>query len=160
MYTVRNAVPSDLPSILEIYAHARKFMAQTGNPNQWGAAYPPREALEEDIDAGRLYAVSDEDGIHGAFVFFIGEDPTYQQILNGGWHSEKVSGVIHKVAADGSGGVFRACLVFCSQRAKYLRIDTHEENLVMQHVLLKNGFQRCGIIITHNGTPRIAFDRI
>ena len=32
---IRRAVPSDLPDILEIYAIARRFMAQAGNPDQW-----------------------------------------------------------------------------------------------------------------------------
>ena len=27
----------------------------------------------------------------------------------------------------------------------------------MQHILLKFGFISCGIIYTHNGTPRLAF---
>ena len=34
------ATAADLPQILAIYAHARAFMAQHGNPNQWGASPP------------------------------------------------------------------------------------------------------------------------
>ncbi len=29
---IRPAQPGDLPALLEIFAHARAFMAQTGNP--------------------------------------------------------------------------------------------------------------------------------
>ena len=40
---IRPAQPGDLPALLEIFAHARAFMAQTGNPTQWPAAYPGAE---------------------------------------------------------------------------------------------------------------------
>ena len=33
-----------------------------------------------------------------------------------------------------------------SQHIHALRVDTHEDNLSMQHMLLKNGFTYCGII--------------
>ena len=40
----------------EIYARARAFMAQTGNPNQWGpTGWPPAALLREDIEAGCSY---------------------------------------------------------------------------------------------------------
>ncbi len=32
---IRPAQPGDLPALLEIFADARAFMAQTGNPTQW-----------------------------------------------------------------------------------------------------------------------------
>ena len=51
---IRGARRSDLEQILEIYAHARKAMADSGNPTQWGDSYPPQEMLEEDIDSNRL----------------------------------------------------------------------------------------------------------
>ena len=51
----RGARRSDLEQILEIYAHARKEMADSGNPTQWGDSYPPQELLEEDIDSNRLF---------------------------------------------------------------------------------------------------------
>ena len=42
----------------------------------------------------------------------------------------------------------------------HLRIDTHENNAVMQHLVEKHGFQRCGIIHLEDGAPRIAFERV
>ena len=43
---------SDLPVLLGIFADARRFMAENGNPNQWGDRFPTREMLEADIAAG------------------------------------------------------------------------------------------------------------
>lgn len=38
-----------------------------------------------------------------------------------------------------------------------LRADTHADNKVMQHLLEKNGFVRCGNITLADGTSRIAY---
>lgn len=40
-----------------------------------------------------------------------------------------------------------------------MRIDTHENNKVMQHLIKKNGFQECGIIYVEDGSPRIAYEK-
>ena len=38
-----------------------------------------------------------------------------------------------------------------------IRIDTHHDNLVMQKVLNKHGFMKCGVIYLKNGNPRLAY---
>lgn len=159
-YTVRTAVMADLPRILEIYAHARQFMAETGNPNQWGKTNPPREVLEDDIFRGLLQVVEDEMEIRGVFFFTVEEDPTYKVIYDGKWESNTLYGTIHRIASDGSGSVFTAALNWCLDRCRHLRIDTHHDNKVMQHVVEKHGFTRRGIIYIADGTPRIAYERL
>ena len=71
---VRPAKPDELGRILEIYAAARRYMAENGNPAQWGSSYPRRELLEEDLRRGQLYVVTEGDKIHGAFVLALGEE--------------------------------------------------------------------------------------
>lgn len=158
-YLVRKANNQDLDIILRIYAHAREFMVVTGNPTQWGSAYPEISMLEEDIRQESLYVVENKTGIHGVFAFYLGEDATYQRIDNGSWRSSKPYGTIHRIAGDGSGGIFTAALAYCSGVIDYLRIDTHADNKVMQHTVTKAGFQYCGIIYTYDGTSRLAYDR-
>ena len=158
-YSVRKAEPADLPVIEKIYAYARGFMASTGNPNQWGTTHPPVDQLLEDIRQGRLYAVWGEDGIHGVFYFWIGNDPTYDKIYDGAWHRNDPYGTIHRIAGDGSGGILSAAVEFCAQQIDYLRIDTHHDNRVMQKAVEKLNFRACGIIYVEDGTPRIAYDR-
>lgn len=160
MYQIRKAKMEDLSRILEIYAFARRFMAQTGNPNQWGTTHPEETQLRADIGYGDLYVVENKTGIHGVFAFFLGEDPTYSHIEKGAWHSQAPYGTIHRIASDGSGGIVTAAVDYCSGVISHLRIDTHHDNRVMQHVLEKHGFQRCGIIYVSDGSPRIAYDRI
>ena len=159
-YCVRKAEEGDMSRISEIYAYARSFMAANGNPTQWGTDRPPLAQLERDIAAGDLYAIADGKEIHGVFAFLLGDDPTYAVIYDGAWHFDKPYGTLHRVAGDGSGGIFVAAVAFAQQHSGYLRIDTHENNKVMQHVIEKAGFQRCGTILTDDGTPRIAYDRL
>lgn len=159
-YIVRKAKWEDLARIEEIYAYAREFMANTGNPNQWGKTTPPTAQLEEDIEEGDLNVVADGDTIHGVFYFFIGEDPTYAKIYDGAWHSATPYGTIHRIAGDGSGGILAAAVAFGKECIDHLRIDTHEDNKVMQRAVAKQGFQRCGIIYIADGSPRIAYDLI
>lgn len=160
MYQVRMAQEADMARILEIYAHARGFMEKTGNPNQWGKTHPPKAQLQEDIAIGQLWVVEDNAGIHGVFAYLTGEDPTYGYIEDGQWLSEEPYGTIHRVASDGSGGIFSAVMAFALARNPHVRIDTHRDNHVMQHVVSKHGFNRCGIIYLENGDPRIAYERV
>lgn len=159
-YTVRKAQTGDLPRILEIYAYARRFMAENGNPTQWGTNKPGEALLRQDIREEKLQVVVSNEKIHGVFYFSEGEDPTYGVITQGQWLSDAPYGTIHRIASDGSGGIFGACLQWCLERQQHLRIDTHRDNVVMQHVIEKNGFSRRGIIFVEDGTERIAYERI
>ena len=47
---------------------------------------------------------------------------------------------------------------FCQKITTHIRIDTHEDNIVMQKAIAKNGFHKCGIIYTDDGSPRIAYE--
>ena len=156
-YQVRTAQHTDLPRIEEIYRKARQFMADNGNPNQWGKINPPTSQLEQDIARSELYVIHSEDIIHGVFYFAIGEDPTYGYI-EGSWLSDTPYGTIHRIAGDGSGGILKTAVAFAKTETAHIRIDTHEDNKIMQNALARQGFQRCGIIYIADGSPRIAYE--
>ena len=160
---VRIAVMDDFPVILNIYATARAFMAKTGNPTQWADGHPSADLLRECILAQKLFVFTDPDDfsqIRGCFYFAIENDPTYAQISEGSWLSDAPYGVIHMVASDGQvHGFLRNVLDFCEPQTSHLRIDTHHDNKIMQHVLEKNGFRKCGIIHLANGDPRLAYEK-
>lgn len=176
-YVIRMAQEKDKARILEIYAYARNFMAANGNPNQWKNNNPSKEVIDEDISAGNLYVIEETgtetlDGIkkgadnensivHGVFFFRIGEDPTYKVIERGSRLSDDIYGTIHRVAGDGRiHGVLAMAVQFCEQSINHLRIDTHNDNKIMQHVIEKNGFKRCGIIHVNDGSERIAYEKL
>jgi len=149
----------DLGRMLEIYEFARKQMCLNGNPNQW-VNYPSRELLEEDIKSGVSYVIESDSEVIGTFVFCIGEDPTYQVIEEGGWLNDEPYGTIHRIASDGTQeGLFKLVEKYCSQQIDNIRIDTHEDNKIMQHILEKSGFSKCGIIYTYDGSPRIVYQK-
>ena len=155
------AEKGDLPRLREIYAYARNYMRETGNPNQWKDSSPKEELLLEDIAAGNLYVIKEGEVIHGVFAFVIGEDATYRKIEQGSWFSEEEYGTIHRVAGDGEvKGLFDRIVKFCSEKKEHLRIDTHANNKPMQGAIRSYGFQECGIIHTRDGSDRIAFDYI
>ena len=155
---IRLATQADMEDILRIYDGARRFMAENGNPTQWGQHHPAQQILEEDIRLNRLYAVEDGERLCGVFMFQVGDDPTYAHI-EGSWRSSGPYGVIHRIAGVG-GGIFAAALEYCSGIIGHLRIDTHADNKPMQHVVERAGFSKRGIIYVADGTPRIAYDRI
>ena len=160
---VRHTTMADLPEIREVYADARELMKKNGNPTPWGDKFPPEEKILWDIEHGTGYAVVDDNGvICGVFAFIIGPDPTYAVIEDGKWLNDNDEyGTIHRIATNGkTHGVFDACIDYCQSQIGNLRIDTHQDNKAMLHLITSRGFQRCGIIYTsYDGTPRIAFQR-
>ena len=156
-----NGSPENLACLVENVNHARKFMREHGNPNQWINGYPSADLILQEISNGTSYVCEDESGeITGTFSFIPGEDPTYSRIDDGNWLNDSPYHVIHRMAADGrQKGMAEACLKWCFEHCDNIRVDTHHDNHVMQHILQKHGFKRCGTIYTHNGTPRIAYQR-
>jgi GNAT superfamily N-acetyltransferase len=159
---IRLANSEDLETVLRIYADARSFMKENGNPNQWGQTNPPASRTIDDISAGKLHVVCEDEKILGVFFFEFGNDPTYAAIYNGDWLNDKPYGVIHRIAisSDARGkGIAGFCFDFAYSQCNNLKIDTHKDNLPMQKSLAKNGFIKCGIIHLANGDERIAFQK-
>ena len=67
-------------------------------------------------------------------------------------------GTIHRIAGDGSGGILKTAVAFAKRRISHVRIDTHEDNYVMQKAVTKQGFEKRGIIYIADGSPRLAYD--
>ena len=157
----RGANRFELDQIMDVYARARAFMAQNGNPTQWGDDYPPRELIEEDILSNRLFVCVINGELEAVFAFILGEDPTYKTIEGGHWLNDVPYGTLHRLASAGHRkGVGRLVIDWCLEHCESLRADTHADNKVMQHVLESNGFSRCGIIHLANGSPRIAYQKL
>ncbi len=160
-FKVRLATMADLEEMMAVYRTARQKMKDTGNPTQWGDFKPTRETIYNDILASQSYVVADDDTIYGAFALVHGDDPTYQIIEDGAWLNDAPYAAIHRVASAGKApGVVGTIVAYCQAREDNLRIDTHHNNKIMQHLMDKNGFTKCGIIYAEDGTPRIAYQKI
>ena len=162
---IRKSEPADIGRIMEIYAGARKFMAEHGNPNQWGPTnWPPEALIREDMSNGNSYVcLNDRDEIIGTFFYVQGDDiePTYREIEDGAWIEPGPYGVVHRIAADGSEkGIGSFCINWAYGQCGHLRMDTHGDNKVMQNLLKKLGFIHCGTIyVVEDNDPRLAFEK-
>ncbi len=152
--------PEQLEQVMDIYARARRFMAEHGNPDQWGNTKPGREQVERDIAEGNSYVCMDGEQIAAVFYYRKGDEPTYREIHDGAWLNDDPYGVVHRIASAGTvKGAGSFCLDWAFAQCGNLRIDTHRDNRVMQGLLAKNGFVRCGVIYLEDGDERIAFQK-
>lgn len=159
---IRKATFEDLPQLMMVYCEGREIMLSCGDVNQWKPGYPSEEIISNDISAGRTMAVTDNDGkIAGAFAFITGADPTYSTI-EGEWIDDvRPYATIHRLASlKSSKGVAAACFDWSWAQIHNLRIDTHEDNVIMRHCIEKAGFKYCGVIHLLNGDPRLAYQKI
>ena len=130
---------NDLPDILAIYAYARKYMKEHGNPDQWRDSYPPVSLTTQDIQSDCLYVciiqIEEDEQIGGVFYF-------------------------HRVAtAPGTKGVATFCLNWAYEQFPNIKIDTHDDNIPMQHLLAKLGFTCCGHTTLQNGDIRLIYQK-
>lgn len=159
--TIRTAKLTDLDRIMELYAIARTFMKEHGNPTQWGETYPSRDRIQKDIEDSKQFVCIEENQIVGTFYYAEEQDPTYDVIMDGNWLSDEPYGVVHRITTcTGKKGIASFCLDWCLKQSNTIRIDTHENNIPMQRMLNKNGFQTCGIIFARDQTTRIAYQKV
>ena len=159
MMEIRKGRIEDLPAILEIYEEARQFMKEQGNGDQWGDRWPPEELLREDIESGISHVCVADGKIVGCFIWFVGEEPDYRVMLEGSWPDDREYSVVHRIATKrGTHGVGKFCLDWAYDRHAPLRMDTHRNNIPMQNLLRKCGFQYCGVVrVRDDRTLRDAF---
>lgn len=155
---IRKSTLEDIPQMQEIFAIARQFMVESGNPNQWTANYPSVEQLTNDITSGDSFVCIENDKMVATFLLRGGDDPTYEVIYDGAWQNDNPYATIHRIASNGEvKGIFSKAMEFALQHYSTIRIDTHRDNKAMQHAIRKAGFKYCGIIHCWNGDERLAF---
>ena len=157
MLRIRNAAEEDLPAVMRIYRLAQDFMIASGNPDQWGHFYPPESVIRADIREGRCRVITEENVIHGVFSVLDGGDPDYRRIEDGGWLNDEPYLTILRIAGDGCvHGLFSCAADYCKALSDNVRVDTHRDNWIMQKLITKNGFKRCGTVFVRE-SPRIAY---
>lgn len=131
---------------------------------QWHPDYPTRQTILDDIAQNNGYVFVNEQEILGYCCMIIGEEPAYRNI-EGAWKTDSPYTVVHRMAfrqtvrGRGLSGQAFACVKeFCTARqVNAIRVDTQEENKVMQHILAREGFQYCGRI-QFDGGPKLAYE--
>lgn len=165
-YKVMPAETGDLDRIMDIFAQARKFMGELGNP-QWQDGFPQKQFIADKIALGIMYKVMCEDDIAAVFSV-LDSDEDYGDI-DGAWLTEEGEYfVLHTVAtaADYRGKgcarfIFSYAEVMAKERGKIsVRMDTHEKNIPMRSLVASLGYKYCGSLTVRGGKQRIGFEKI
>lgn len=151
---VRPGRPEDVPAIMAIIAGARAFL-HSQHIDQWQGSYPNQPAVEEDIAAGHNRVLTVDGKVVGMASLIPGPDP-YYKFLEGKWTNgaEAAYYAIHRFALGDAGRGLHLTRPFFTALISELyrdgvrdvRIDTHADNKIMQHVVKSNGFAPRGIV--------------
>ena len=159
----------DIPNIMTIIEDAKGYLASQ-KIEQWQKGYPNTEQIENDIKNRESYVViNDENQVIATAMFTINKEPTYK-VIDGNWRIDErqTYGVIHRMAIKKEFRKFGLAtfmfhefhLQLLKKNIQSLKIDTHEENIGMQSLIKKLGYQYCGIIYTSYGDKRLAFEKV
>ncbi|MDF7668224.1 MULTISPECIES: GNAT family N-acetyltransferase [unclassified Lactobacillus] len=153
---LRRATMADFDQIMMILKDGANQLAESG-VNQWQGEYPSPDQIKEDIENGWAYlAVSDDEETVGAISIVTGPDHAYDN-LNGEWLMQTDNYVvIHRVAIRSKHAghgyatkLLRAVIENIRDshpEVDSIRIDTHEDNQAMQHLINKMGFKQVGTL--------------
>ncbi len=141
---IREARQTDVAEIMQVMDAAKKIMRQSGNVHQWGEGYPSEAVITADMERNGGFIIEDDGCIVGYFAFLPSPEPT----------------VVHRIASyPDAHGIFSSIMEFCFSNDENIRIDTHHDNKIMQHNILKHGFTYCGIIYLLSGDERLAYQK-
>ena len=165
----RKATINDIDQIMEAVEDSRELLKAQGN-GQWQGNYPNKDDFVNDINNNQLFVVVDKNNaslIVGVCAITHYEED-YQRPFEGKWLTDLPYLVMHRVALKkeyrGQGYGKKLFDVFI-ERAKVegyrsLRIDTHERNDIMNHLIASYGFIRCGKAILTPNKERILYERV
>ena len=159
----------NIPAIMEIINDAKELLASL-KIDQWQNGYPNAAQVEQDILKGESYVVTnDVNQVIATSMFTTNPEPTYK-VIDGNWiiDESKIYGVIHRMAIKKEFRKFGLAtfmfhefhLQLLEKNIKSLKIDTHEDNLGMQSLIKKLGYQYCGVIYTNYNAKRLAFEKV
>ena len=166
---IRLSTINDLESIMKIIHDAQKLLASL-NIDQWQDGYPNEAQILNDIKNNESHVVlNEEQQVIATFMFTTSKEPNYS-IIDGEWLTNDVTkyGVIHRIAVTEkttNKGIAKHIISYCEMSLKAqeivaMRIDTHNDNLGMQHILNKLNYTYCGIITLTTSAIRLAYEKL
>ena len=160
---LKQATHCNVERILTITDSAREFQRSLGFV-QWEDDYPSRSIIENDIAESTGY-VLENNGLIIAYVVLAVSDADYDT-LHGVWRFDEPYGVVHRIAiAPEMRGQHVSDILFPMIEKEYLsrnigvvRMDTGNQNIVMQRLLDKFGYDNLGLHRFSWG-ERLAFEK-
>lgn len=159
------ATPDDLPQILHVIDDGRAAL-KLQNSGQWQDGTPSEQTIRSDIEARHFYVAKFDHQVIGVFAL-LNHEIAYDHLLTGTWDYKVPYRVIHRFAVlrpYTNQGVASMMLEASEQLAKsdgvyLIRIDTHELNIPMTKLLLKNGYQIKGTTLIEGTKLRTVFEK-
>ncbi len=165
----RLATLEDIDEIMIAVEDSREILRLQGN-GQWQDGYPNKDDFINDIKNQNLYVVLDKNDLFKiagvcALTYF---EEDYHHLYEGKWKTELDYMVMHRVALNkkyahqGYGDLLFKTFIDVAIKKGYhsLRIDTHEGNTIMRHLISKFGFEYCGRVILPSNKDRMVFEKV
>lgn len=160
---LRRAEPSEAEICYQCIEDAREYHKSMGF-EQWRPDYPTRQTIADDIAQKNGYVFVNAGEVIGYCCIVIGQEPAYREI-DGVWKTDRPYAVVHRMAFSKrarGGGLSREAVRLIKElclknHIAAIRVDTQEENRVMQHILSREGFEYCGLI-QFGGGPQLAYE--
>lgn len=162
---IRQAFPNEIDAVMAVLNSAKQFLAASGS-SQWQGenGYPNEDDVFEDILKGQAYVALLEGQIVAYAAMIDGQDSAYNKIYDGKWrHNNHRYITLHRLAVLSDFAGQKIAQTFLqglieSQLGPDFRIDTHENNKIMQHIIEKLGFVYCGKVPIDG--ERLAYQKI
>ena len=163
-YNFRKSTPEDIPHIWEILKGAIDRRKKDGS-DQWQDGYPNQEVIQQDIEKGIGYVLTDNETIVGYTAILINDEPAYND-LKGKWLTNDDFVVVHRLAISdehlGEGLAQKVMLYtedFALQQNIFsVKVDTNFDNIPMLKIFEKLGYTYCGEVTFRAGI-RKAFEK-
>lgn len=165
MNTLEPAKKEEAAQCGRILSDGREFQKEQGFV-QWTENYPNLDTIYEDIKAQKGYVLKVDEKLAGYMCIDFSGEPAYSDI-KGAWSAERDYAVVRRIAFSKEFiGIGLADIAFkliekvcLDNKVPYIRINTGFFNKRMQHILEKNGFVQCGVVVLQGG-EKIAYDKL
>ncbi|UQS83018.1 GNAT family N-acetyltransferase [Bombilactobacillus thymidiniphilus] len=164
---LRSATLGDLPTMSAIIQSAKELL-KNDNIDQWQDGYPNLAQSRADVENKQAYVLMVNQQIGAMATFLTQPDPSYQTLRQGHWQQNGPYATFHRLAVNPefrgqhlTNYLMSNLLTLAIQHdLANVRIDTHQDNLRMQHILNNWGFQKRGMIELQyqQGGVRVAYE--
>ncbi|MBV7529638.1 GNAT family N-acetyltransferase [Chitinophaga sp. sic0106] len=164
-YTFREATNNDITAIWTILQQAIRRRKADGS-QQWQDGYPNEQVVQQDIEKGYGYVLTEGDTVIGYTAVMINNEPAYADI-QGQWLTDGDFVVYHRVAIVenqlGKGlaqVMLKEIETFALRHQVHsVRADTNFDNPGMLKIFEKLGYTYCGEVF-FRGSARKAFEKV
>ena len=160
---LRKAEEKEAEACYQCIEDARAYHKSMGF-EQWHPDYPTLQTILDDIADSTGYAFIKDNKVIGYCCIKFGNEPAYD-VIDGAWKTDKPYAVVHRMAFSSNArgkGLSKEAISLIKELCRKehidaIRVDTQEENKVMQHIVEREGFSYCGLV-QFDGGPKLAYE--